>query len=187
MVSPEPLSPVATPEEFMWRARPRRLFWTAMLILALAAATILTALGFEHIGGYQPCPLCLMQRTPYYFSVPLAAAAALATWLRAPRLLLAILFALIAVAMAYNTALAAYHSGVEWRWWEGPAACAPSVGVNSAADMLNQLENERAPSCTDAPWRMLGLSFAGWNVFASALLAGIALYGVVRAFRPAPA
>ena len=30
--------------------------------LFLAAVSILTALGFQYIGGYQPCMLCLMQR-----------------------------------------------------------------------------------------------------------------------------
>ena len=43
------------------------------------AATVGTALGFEHIGGYIPCKLCLEQRTPYYVGVPLMALAALAS------------------------------------------------------------------------------------------------------------
>ena len=34
----------------------------AALTLALAAATIIGAWGFELIGGYKPCPLCLQQR-----------------------------------------------------------------------------------------------------------------------------
>ena len=53
---------------------PRRLLWLALAIFVVAAATILGALGFEHIGGYLPCHLCLMQRTPYYVGVPFAAA-----------------------------------------------------------------------------------------------------------------
>ena len=77
--------------------------------------------------------------------------------------------------MLYNAGLAAYHSGVEWGFWEGPASCAPTVGVGSAADMLDQLENAHAPSCTDAPWRLLGLSFAGWNVLVSALLSALGI------------
>ena len=72
--------------------------------------------------------------------------------------------ALLALLMLYNAGLGAYHAGVEWGFWEGPASCAPSVGVGSAADMLDQLQNAHAPSCTEATWRFLGLSFAGWNV-----------------------
>lgn len=162
-------------------------FWLALTMLVLAAAAIGIALGFEHLGGYQPCALCLMQRMPYYVGIPVAAAAAIGAGMRAPRALMAVLFAIFAGLMVYNTGLGAYHSGVEWGLWEGPAACAPSVGVNSAADMLNQL-TMHAPSCTEATWRMLGLSFAGWNTVVSALLACLGLLGLRRSLgRPTEA
>jgi disulfide bond formation protein DsbB len=48
------------------------------LVLVGAAATILTALAFEHLGGYAPCPLCLEERYAYYFAVPASALALLA-------------------------------------------------------------------------------------------------------------
>lgn len=175
----------------MQRAEPllddifREPFWLAVTILVLATATILGALGFQHIGGYQPCALCLMQRTPYYFGIPLAAATATAAAMGASRRLTAVLFGLLAALMLYGAALAAYHAGVEWGLWEGPASCAPSVGVGSAADMLNQLETQHAPSCTEAVWRFLGLSFAGWNFLVSALLAGLALFAAGQALRRA--
>ena len=38
--------------------------------LALALAAILTALGYEHIGGLEPCPLCLQQRWAFYAGIP---------------------------------------------------------------------------------------------------------------------
>src|SRR5688500_3687827 len=175
----------------MQRAEPlrddifREPFWLAVTILVLAAATILGALGFQHIGGYQPCALCLMQRTPYYITIPLAVATAAAAWLGAPRRVTALLFGLVAALMLYGAGLAAYHAGVEWGLWEGPAACAPSVGVGSAADMLSQLETERPPSCTEAVWRFFGLSFAGWTFLISALLAGLSLSAARQALRRA--
>ena len=161
----------------------REPLWIALSALIIAAAAILAALAFEHIGGYQPCALCLMQRTPYYLGVPLAAATALAAWRGAPRAVLILCFGLLAALFLYNAGLAAYHAGVEWRFWEGPAACAPSVGVGNAADMLRQLETVRAPSCTDATWRFAWLSFAGWNVLVSALVAGLALLGIRGSLR----
>ena len=157
----------------------------ASSILALAAATILGALGFEHIGGYQPCPLCLEQRTPYYVGVPLAALAAIAVWVRLPRAVLVTLFAAIAVAMLYNTGLAAYHSGVEWGFWEGPEACAQAPAGASAAELLSQLDTVTPASCTEAVWRFLGLSFAGWNVLVSGLLAAVAIGASRVAWRAA--
>ena len=45
------------------------------LALLLSTAIILAALGFEHLGGYPPCPLCLMQRYAYYAAIPLLFAA----------------------------------------------------------------------------------------------------------------
>ena len=41
--------------------------------------------------------------------------------------------------------------------------------------MLQALQTTRVVSCTEAIWRMFGLSFAGWNAVASAGLAGLAL------------
>lgn len=154
-----------------------------MVFTLAATAVIGTALAFEHLGGYQPCALCLMQRTPYYLAIPVALLLLAAIRWRPQRVLLTALFAAAAALMLYDAGLAAYHAGVEWRWWEGPAACAPSGAVASAADMLAALgEGQRAPSCTDATWRFLGLSFAGWNVFAAGGLALVAAYGAARAY-----
>ena len=161
----------------------RHLALAGLGMTALALATILGALAFEHIGGYQPCALCLMQRTPYYVGVPLVAAAFAAAFVRAPRALLALLFGGFSALMLYGAGLAAYHAGVEWNFWEGPAACAPSVGVGSATDMLTQLDTTRPPSCTEAAWRFLGLSFAGWNFLVSMALAGGGLVAAAAAWR----
>ncbi len=119
-----------------------------------------------------------MQRMPYYAGVPIAAIAAVTLLFRGPRVLLVTLLAVFAALMLYNAGLAAFHSGVEWGFWEGPASCAPSVSVDSAADMLSQLETTHAPSCTEAALRILGLSLAGWNALISALLT---VFGIVAA------
>jgi disulfide bond formation protein DsbB len=183
MLSPGPISGNAAARPGSLSAR--RVLPLAIAIFAIAAATILGALAFEHIGGYLPCALCLEQRTPYYVGIPLAALAIAAIWIKAPRAAVTALFALVAALMLYNTGLAAYHSGVEWGFWPGPASCAPSIRIESAADMLNQLENAHAPSCTEAALRILGLSLAGWNVLISALLAALAIVAARKAWRAA--
>jgi disulfide bond formation protein DsbB len=159
----------------------------AIAIAALAAslATVSAALAFEHVGGYQPCPLCLLQRHPYYAGVPLALGLVAALQLGAPRALSAALFAGFAVLMTYSTGLAFYHSGVEWAWWEGPAMCeAAGVAPSDATAMLGSLRGGTVvPSCTDAVWRFLGLSFAGWNALISAGLAAAGLFGLARLYR----
>jgi disulfide bond formation protein DsbB len=164
---------------------PRPLVTLALAMLVIAAATILGALGFQHIGGYEPCALCLMQRTPYYVGIPVVAAAAVAVWMGAPRRVLVALFGLFGLLMLYNAGLAAYHSGVEWGIWAGPAACSQAAGGGSAADMLDQLGSVTPASCTEAVWRLFGLSFAGWNVLISALLAVLGLVAARLAWRTA--
>jgi len=182
MLSPGPISASAT-SPYRSATPPRGLLWLAILIFALSAATILGALGFEHIGGYLPCHLCLMQRTPYYLGVPVALFAVLAIYFSTPRLLIAAFLLIFAALMLYGAGLAVYHSGVEWGFWAGPASCAPSIGVGSAEEMLNQLQNAHAPSCTDAALRILGLSFAGWNAIVSAVLVLLGVLGARMAWR----
>ncbi len=59
--------------------------WTAGIMTIGLAATVGTALGFEHLAGFMPCKLCLEQRTPYYIGVPVLAAAWVSYGLKWPR------------------------------------------------------------------------------------------------------
>ncbi len=139
--------------------------------------------AFEHVGGYEPCALCLKERGPYYATIPLALAAILAAWRRPNRFLATGFFAAIIVVMLYGAGLGVYHAGVEWRLWQGPATCAGGAAPGSASAMLKSLQaGNIGPSCTEAVWRFLGLSFAGWNAIIAAGLALLAGLGVMRAY-----
>ena len=144
----------------------------AALAVALgAAATIGGALVFEHVFGYVPCKLCLTQRNPYYIAIPLGLVAAFLPprWTRAGLWLLAFVFIV-------SAGLGAYHSGVEWGVFAGPSDCGGGAGqgAGNVGDFLNQLQNTRVVSCTEAAWRFLGLSLAGWNLLISLALAAFA-------------
>ena len=54
----------------MIRARP--LVSAAVAIAVVGAATVLGAWFFQYGLGLKPCPLCLEQRYPFYFAIPLA-------------------------------------------------------------------------------------------------------------------
>lgn len=153
---------------------PRQRIGAAVLLFG-TAATVGTALLFEHVGGYIPCALCLEQRTPYYLSIVLAALALGASLAKAPAALTRGLVLIIGLAMLYGLALAIFHSGVEWKFWPGPAECGAGGGVDLTGDLLATIDGIRPPACDQAAGRFLGLSFAGWNVLASALFAAIAL------------
>jgi disulfide bond formation protein DsbB len=158
----------------------------AIAIALIGAAAILGAYYFQYVLGLQPCPLCLEQRIAYYVAIPLALILALAAWRGAPRALLVPGLAIIALAMLVNAGLGAYHSGVEWKLWSGPADCSgPVTNLGRASDLMKQLRNVQVVRCDDAPWRFLGLSLAGYNVLISLALAGIAVWGVANARRSA--
>ena len=136
------------------------------LTLFFAAGVILAALAFEHIGGYAPCPLCVMQRYAYYAAIPLLFVA-MALSSEMPRLA-AFLFFGIALAFLANAGIGTYHAGVEWKFWPGPATCDMAQPLpTSTSDLLSSLERSRVVRCDEAPWTFAGLSFAGWNVVAS--------------------
>jgi len=155
----------------------------SLLVTLGMAATVGGALAFEHIGGYIPCALCLIQRDPYYYGIPLGILAALSALLKLPRWTTRLLLVAIAVLMLAGAGLGIYHSGVEWSFWEGPATCATTAsGVSSdVGDLLGDLNAKHGPSCTDAALRVLGLSFAGWNVIASLILAALAGWAARKA------
>ena len=135
-----------------------------------------TALGFEHIGGYIPCKLCLEQRIPYYIGIPLMALTLVAAWLHMPGALLRIMLAAGGLLMVWGLYLGIYHSGVEWQWWAGPTDCGAVDGTvdTGGKGVLDLLDEVVPPSCDQAAGRFLGLSFAGWNVLSSLVLAAIA-------------
>lgn len=158
----------------------------AGFVLVVGLAVIATAWGFQLIGGYVPCALCLEERIPYYVGIPLALVATIAArrggpvWLTRGALILA------AVAFAWGAALGTYHAGAEWNWWAGPADCgAGGAGAaTTTGNLLDQLNKIHIVSCTDAPFRFpdaaWGLSFAGLNAVASTVLALAALFGIAR-------
>ncbi|MBC7284508.1 disulfide bond formation protein B [Hoeflea sp.] len=156
----------------------------SLMALGLAAAMALVvgmALGFEHIGGYIPCALCLTQRTPYYIGAPLMLIAALISFAGGPSWAVRGLLGIGGLLMLYGLGLGIYHSGIEWHWWAGPESCATSADAvtTDAGSLLGDLSSKKPPSCDEATLRVLGLSFAGWNVLASAALAMIAFRGAM--------
>jgi len=140
-----------------------------------SAAVLLVALAFEHIGGYVPCPLCLMQRYAYYAAIPLAffGLFAMSAGLRVAA---GMLFLVAGLAFLANAGLGAYQAGAEWEFWPGPSTCAGAMQELSPANVRAALTNTNVVDCTNPGLRILGLSFAGWNVFVSLALAACGLF-----------
>ncbi|MCA3561355.1 MAG: disulfide bond formation protein B [Aestuariivirga sp.] len=143
----------------------------ALLIFVVAFATIAGAWGFEYYG-YLPCELCLKQRWAYYTGMPLALLVAL-LGPQNPGLAKAGLM-LLAVLWLGSMAFGIYHSGVEWKWWPGPATCTAQAGFTGGLPDLSK----PAVLCDTPAIRLLGLSLAGWNAAISLGLALVAIAGL---------
>ena len=117
----------------------------------------------------------------YYAGIPLALLTAAAVAAKAPRLVIAAGFGLIAALFLYNAGLAIYHSGVEAKYWAGPTACTGGSAIPSGGgDLLQQLQSVRVVRCDEVSLRVFGLSLANWNIFISAALAVLAAASLAR-------
>jgi disulfide bond formation protein DsbB len=159
-------------------------FTASAAVAVIAAATLAGAWFFQLVLEILPCPLCLEQRYAYYLAVPLGALVAFVAAKGAPRPLLLAGLAVLAVATLVNAGLGAYHSGVEWGFWQGPTDCTGPVGnLGSAGTLLQRLDTVKVIRCDEVQWRFLGLSLAGYNVLISLLMAAIAAWGFARTAR----
>jgi disulfide bond formation protein DsbB len=128
-----------------------------------SAALLLAALAFQYVGGLAPCPLCITQRWPHVVAILLG-------------VVLVFLpsrgFALLgALAMALGSATGVYHAGIERGWWPGPDTCtAPDTGALSSDQLLDRILETDVVLCDQIAWSFLGISMAGWNAIASAIL-----------------
>lgn len=159
-----------------WRdiaAEPRR---AGLALALLAAAVLLAALGFQHLGGYRPCPLCLYQRWPWWAAAALGLLAVLAAPRR--RAAAAAFLALASLGLMAGASVAGYHAGVEWGFFPPPGTCAASgIDFEAGAGALEDAVMARPPvRCDAAAWRLLGVSMAGYNALLS--LAGAAFAAV---------
>ena len=153
------------------------------IVLVVAAGTIFAALGFEYIGHYLPCPLCLQQRYAYYAGIPLTYLAMVMVSSGKARVA-GLMFFLISLAFLVNAGLGVYQSGAEWQWWPGPQTCGTMQAIGGkSGGLLDKLNDTKVIKCDEAQWRFALLSFAGWNAVVSL---GLCIAALKAAFAAAP-
>lgn len=142
---------------------PRWAFFACVLMLA-------TAHLFEAVGHMLPCTLCLKQRDVYWWAMTVAGAGAALGFTRFAPITDRIANMALTLAFLIGMSIAAYHAGVEWKWWPGPAECSGGGQGVTAADLTALLNGAKGsiPACDRPAWVFLGLSMAGWNALASA-------------------
>jgi disulfide bond formation protein DsbB len=150
----------------------------ALFVGAVSAVVVIGALGFQYIGGYPPCEMCMWQRYPHLAAivVGLGGGLLLASGIL-PRNLAAVIAGLAIAAIAISGAIGVYHAGVEWHFWSGPSACTgPAFQLTGKLDL-----NAHVVSCDHAAWRLFGISMAGYNAVISLGAAVIAALALTKA------
>ena len=156
----------------------------AGLILAASIVVLGAALLSEYWGGLTPCELCLMERAPWWVAIAIATA----TLLFLRQLALPVSAMLLSVVFLASTALGFYHVGVELHWFAGPTACTAGGVAPTSIDALRaQLLGKQAVMCDEVQWSLFGVSLAGWNMIASAVLAAACVEAARRSRRVRPA
>jgi disulfide bond formation protein DsbB len=135
---------------------------------ALALATPIVLLGGAYLSQYGfglvPCEMCWWQRYPHFAALALALLAFALPALAAP------LTALSGLAILASGLIGAFHAGVEYHWWQGPAACT-ATGLADGTDPLAAIMAAPIVRCDVPQWQLFGVSLAGWNFLISSAAA----------------
>ena len=111
----------------------------ALAAFVIGLLTILAAWASQIWGGLVPCELCLGERVPYYWGLPILAVILL-LWNRLPLTVWYVGMLIVGAIFLWSVYLGVFHAGVEWKFWPGPTACTSSgTGLD-----LNQLNNLNA-------------------------------------------
>jgi disulfide bond formation protein DsbB len=145
------------------------------LVVAAGVIALGTAFTAQYWGGLQPCVLCVYQRWPYGIAIALGLAA-LAVGGR-PR---GWLLALAGLTFLAGGGIAVFHVGVEQGWWQGTTQCGATFTAGSIEALRAQIMAAPLVRCTDIAWSFAGISMAGFNAIASAILAVVTLAGARR-------
>jgi disulfide bond formation protein DsbB len=155
----------------------------ALIAFGLGLVAILGAWASQIWGGLSPCELCLGERVPYYWGLPILLVILL-LWNRLPATVWTIAMIVVAAIFVWSVYLGAYHAGVEWKFWPGPTACTGGAATIDLSQLANLDAAKSVVPCDVVQWRdpILKLSLAGYNAILSLVIA-VLLIGAIVARR----
>ena len=138
---------------------------TIKLIFIISIVALTSAFFIEHILGYQPCNLCILERIPYLLGITVIVLNYKFVHLEKHFILLLI------VIFLFATILSLYHLGIEQGFIEESFVCdlKNSSNLLSKEDILKQLQ-EKNINCKDVTFKILGLSLTSYNILISLLV-----------------
>lgn len=141
------------------------------IIIFIASLSILIfVLGLQFISKIQPCELCHLQRWPYLLTTTFALISFVIS--KDQKIYYNTLLILIFLTFLFSLTFATYHLGIEQKLWVGFSNC--SQDYLSSGKSLNELKKQLLQTpiirCDEILWSVGGVSLAGLNVLASAIL-----------------
>ena len=134
-------------------------------LLIFSVFSILFAFYVEYVLGHKPCNLCLLQRIPYVLTIILIIIVTIFKNLQR------LVFLLLSLIFLLGTLLSLYHVGIEQGLISESFVCVDNVdtSITDKAEILKQLEN-KAVSCKDVTFTIIGASLASINTFISLVI-----------------
>ena len=139
-----------------------------IVILAIIALTIISALIMQYWLGHEPCKLCLYERIPYFLSMLLIIKILFIKKYEK------ITFLILTLVFIGSAALAFYHFGIEQGFFSESFVCETrNVSETSSKEQLIEQLKQNTISCKDVTFRMFGFSLAAINTIFSICLSAI--------------
>jgi disulfide bond formation protein DsbB len=144
----------------------------ALFVALVSIAALGSALIMEHGFDINPCHLCLMQRKPYWATIPLGLIAFF-TAKTSPRLTFWLLLA-AGTAFLVNMGISFFHTGVELKWWPLPGGCEGSLPENPTIEELKEYykHHVKPVNCGQPGFVFLGISLTQYNFLLSTFMTG---------------
>jgi disulfide bond formation protein DsbB len=152
-------------------------FWALIGFSIFALAGALVA---QYVFGLAPCPLCVYQRIPYFLAIFIGLLGAYAYKTQRTKLAYGVV-GILGLTFLSNSIIAAFHTGVERKWWQGLEGCSAPDMSGSMTDILARIKAAPIIRCDVIPWAdpIFGFSMANYNVAAclgAALVCGVVLW-----------
>ncbi len=160
---------------------------TVFALIALCCGLLMGyALFAQHVQGFEPCMLCMVQRVFVCAAGVVALAAAMHGAATVGRRVYGSLTALVALGGAY---VAGRHVSLPWLALNAPEkldGCAPSFEYalqNYGLPKFFSTIFIREQDCGVIDWTFLGLSMPTWTLFWFVIIAGVAVWAGFRRAR----
>ena len=143
---------------------------------SISVLALVSAYFIQYVLGYEPCNLCLIARIPYFFVIIFCLF--FFFFKKFKKILLIFIF----ISFVFGALLSFYHFGVEQGFFDESLVCQiKGLGQSvSAAELLQELENNKFISCKDVNLKIFGLSLTVINLIIFLTLSTISFKYISR-------